>query len=873
VIGRTIAHYRVTEKLGEGAMGEVYRARDSRLDRDVAIKVLPGGLASDEHVMSRFRREAQVLASLNHANIGHIYGIEDAGETQALVLELIEGPTLADRIAEGPLPRERALRIGLQIAAALETAHERGIIHRDLKPGNVKLTAEGEAKVLDFGLAKGMRLDGEEHLTTEGMVLGTPAYMSPEQTNGRELDRRTDIWSFGCVLFEMLAGRPAFAGDSIGGLFAAIDRAEVDLSEISSAPPRVRRLIERCLRRDPRRRLRDIGDARVELEEVLHGPEEPDEEAAPPATFAWPRRSMISGVLGIAVGLLLGLVLFRGEPASAPATATDSLPARYSVATPPSVIVDSRTGLASPLAVSPDGRRIAFTAVEAEDVNLPRLYVRDSDGPRASALRGTEGAEGPFFSPDGEWVGFVAKGGGSVQRIHLARGDVEPVLDTPVVRGADWGPGDAIVFGKADQGLWRVPASGGAEFRLTTPGPNEIDHRWPQFLPDGESLLFTAHTEDERFEGRILTLATGEVTPISIDGKSLRHLRGHLVFTSESDLLAVRFDLERRQIVGEEVRVVKGIHVEAERGNPHVAVSESGVLVYEPRRPPQAGKRLLWVDRDGNPSPLAEGKGFEFPRISPRGDRIAVAIHSPNATHAIWTVDAVTGDLTEVTRSGNFVQPVWGPDGDRLGHGSFGSDMHRLRLPDGVPERLLERPGFQYILSWVREDLVLFMEFRSEETGWDVLKLDPTTGEVAPLLEEAHHEYSGTLSPGERWLAYVSNETGRREIFAQTWPEPRRKVRLSHRGGTEPVWSRRGDELFFRNGPEVLSVAVPSEPTGPFGEPRRLFRGTYIPGFEHRPNYDYDAENRRFVMIDGGLGLTTGRLDVFLNFGDHLERR
>ncbi|MHC4847857.1 MAG: protein kinase domain-containing protein, partial [Planctomycetota bacterium] len=572
MIGRTIAHYEITGKLGEGAMGEVYRATDSRLKRDVAIKLLSSRLAADPELVARLRREAEVLASLNHTNIGQIYGIEPSGDSLALVLELVEGQTLDERLKEGPLPLERALKVAQQIAAALETAHEAGIIHRDLKPANVKRTPDGDVKVLDFGLAKGTQLNlNHTDLTADGAVIGTPAYMSPEQVAGKPLDRRTDIWSFGCVFYEMLTGSKAFGGDSVGSLFAAIATEPPDLEQVAKAPRPVRNLIERCLRKDPRSRLRDIGDARVELEELLAGGAEPE----PAATPMRKRPTVVVTALAVA-GVLAAIALLRPPPVAEP-----SQPAitQYSIALfhPSGALhLDSPSGSAPPLAVSHDGRKVVFAAMSADGVR--RIYLRTAESALLRPLPGTEAAEAPFFSPDGKEVGFLRTGGDGIHRISLSDGTVRKIAETLVVRGASWGRDDTIVFAHSDLGLRRVSASGGEVTDLTTVAADEHHHRWPQLLPDGKQVVFTALMRDGRLEPRVLSLESGEVVALGVQGSYARYLPGgFLVYTKEHQAWAVRFDLEANKKVGEPARVARPIHV-SELGNPHLAISESGVL-------------------------------------------------------------------------------------------------------------------------------------------------------------------------------------------------------------------------------------------------------------------------------------------------------
>jgi len=527
VIGRKIAHYEITEKLGEGAMGEVYRATDSRLKREVAIKMLYSRLAAEPELVARLRREAEVLASLSHANIGQIYGLEPAGDSLALVLELVEGPTLEDRLKKGPLPPERALRIAHQMAAAIEAAHESGIIHRDLKPANVKLTADGDVKVLDFGLAKGIRITGDvADLTADGAMIGTPSYMSPEQVAGRPLDRRTDIWSFGCVLYEMLTGRKAFAGDSVGSLFAAIATESADLELVTDAPPPVRHLIERCLRKDPKSRLRDIGDARVEIEDVLAG----RVESEAPEVVAPPRANRFA-LLALVVGCVLGAAAVW-RPVRETESASPAI-ARYSIALPPpprNIHLDSPSGAAPPLAISADGQKVVFAAMDPSGVR--NLYLHNAKDGKVTLLPGAAGVEAPFFSPDGRHVGFILAGGVGLHCITLSDFSMRKIMESNVVRGASWGRDDTIVFAHTDHGIQEVRASGGEVRSLTRIAPDEWHHRWPQILPDGKHVLFTALMRDRRLEVHVVARDTLKVTRLDVQGSFARYLRsGHLIYT------------------------------------------------------------------------------------------------------------------------------------------------------------------------------------------------------------------------------------------------------------------------------------------------------------------------------------------------------
>jgi len=866
VIGRTIGHYEVKAKLGEGAMGEVYRAVDTRLKRDVALKMLSSRFANDPERVERLRREAEVLASLSHAHIGQIYGLEPAEGSLVLVLELVEGPTLADRLEKGPLHPEDALRIAHQIAAALEIAHERGIVHRDLKPSNVKLTAQGDVKVLDFGLAKGIQVTPDRAgLTADGAVIGTPTYMSPEQVAGRELDRRTDIWSFGCVLFEMLTGQRAFTADSIGSLFAKIATETADVSRLGDAPAPVRRLIERCLRRDPRTRLRDIGDARLELEEILAGRVD-----GPPQTAPAARRFPVIAVAALLLGGVLGALL---APRLAPETPPPR-PARYSIALPPKpgiLHLDSPSGYAPPIAISPDGQAVAFAAIDEEGKR--QLYVRTAGDAQLHALPGTDGAEEPFFSPDGRYIGFTGFGSDDLSRISLADHSVRRLASVPIVRGVSWGRDGSMVFAQASDGLLRAAAPGAEAEPVARPGRDELYFCWPQILPDGEHVLFTAALRGQGLQPRILSLSTGKVSPLDVLGSWARYVDpGFLVYLRANVLWAVRIDVAQHRTLGDPVRILENVQV-SELGNPHIAISESGVLVYEPGRPPSPGRSLVWVDRQGAQEPLlGKTMGFEYPRVSPDGRMIAFANHTDKAVHDICIVHLDRGADTQITNGGNYVEPVWSPDGRTLVFTDFAGFSLCTQALEGQPTArpLLDRFGWQFPLEWPEPGRLLFEEVLPGR-GSDIQELNPDTGEVRPLIATVDSDEGATVSRDGAWLAYVSDKSGRREVYLCRYPDLGREQRVSLEGGREPAWGRDSRELFFRNGRGLFVVDLPEREGDPIGTPRFLFDGDFVEGFRARANYDVSADGQRFVMVAGGLGLTTNRLDVHLNFPQELE--
>ncbi len=637
MVGTTISHYKVIEKIGQGGMGEVYRATDTKLNRDVALKILPQEFASDTQRMARFQREAEVLASLDHPNIGQIYGIEDAGQTKALVLQLIEGPTLAERIAQGPIPMEETLKIALQMAEGLEAAHEKGVIHRDLKPANIKITPEGQVKILDFGLAKAFE-EGispadisqsptlTQGMTRAGVILGTAAYMSPEQARGHEVDKRTDIWAFGCVLYEMLSGKLAFPGDDITDILAAIVRAEPVWSALpDGSHPRLRELLERCLEKVARNRWHDIADVRIDLEKIQ---EDPDGSSVAPQ--AVPQRLSGSILTWALAAFLLGATLTAIAAWSLPPeSAMEPRTVRFSFGVQASQALQSGWGIGQ-VAISPDGTTIAYLA-DSEETGadgMRQLYLRGMDESEGRPIPGTEGAANPFFSPDGEWVGFLASG--ELQRVSV-RGGAPLRICKASVYGASWAADDTIIFGGGmGFGLMRVPMAGGTPESLTSPDPEkgEILHGVPEVLPDGETVLFTIGTgTGSRIA--LLSLDTGTWEELLPSGASPHYLSaGYLLFSEESSLRLVRFDLEGGQVVGSAFPALDGVEFENHAGlaEAFFAVSRSGDLVFVPVGLESFETRPVWVDRSSRETIIDADPAFYIsPRISPdeRG-RVAV---------------------------------------------------------------------------------------------------------------------------------------------------------------------------------------------------------------------------------------------------------
>ena len=681
-LGTTLGPYQVTAKIGEGGMGEVYQARDTKLDRDVALKVLPEAFTSDPYRLARFEREAKVLASLNHPNIGSIYGLEEAEGVKALVLELVEGPTLADRIARGPIPLDEALPIAKQIAEALEAAHEQGVIHRDLKPANVKVREDGTVKVLDFGLAKAFQPNATDAsvsasptisrtaaATQMGMVIGTAAYMSPEQAKGKVIDKRADIWAFGCVLFEMLTGTRVFVAGDVSDTLAYVLTKEIDWTTLpAETPPALGHLLRRCLERDPKRRLRDIGDAWLELEDPLVLPTSEATRRPPlvPRPRVWQRP-----VPALAIALLLAGVAGLVGVWSVVRPPAGSL-ARFVINTPP----DGPLTTANPspeVAISPDGARIVYLSGSGVN-NTWQLYVRSVEQLDATLLRGTEGGGyAPFFSPDGASVGF--RDGTTLKQVSVLGGPALTIADVGGgVRGASWGRDDSIVFATGNSnGLLRIPSVGGEPEVLTTVDPEqgETAHRWPEVLPNGKGVLFTAWSgTDEGSRIAVVSTETGQVTYLLTGGSNPHYSpTGHLVYAVGGTLRAVGFDAERLELTSDNpVPVVENVTTKPS-GAASFSVADNGSLVYVLGGGGAAGpqRSLVWVDREGGETPLDSPlRGYRRPRVSPDGTRVAVDvfiggngdiwIHDlRRGTEAILTTDPAVDDA-----------PLWTPEGDRV---------------------------------------------------------------------------------------------------------------------------------------------------------------------------------------------------------------
>jgi eukaryotic-like serine/threonine-protein kinase len=891
--------YEIGQQLGAGGMGEVYRGHDTRLRRDVALKVLPPAFSQDPDRMARFAREAQVLAALNHPNIAAIYGLEESEGVRALVMELVEGPTLAERIAAGPIPLEEALPVAKEIAEALEYAHERGIVHRDLKPANIKLTLDGHVKVLDFGLAKAMSNDFAPadpassptltmRATMAGIILGTAGYMAPEQARGMPADKRADIWAFGVVLIEMLTGRQIFSGETVSDTLAAVLRADLDWSALPrETPAAVRRLLRRCLERDRKRRMCDIGDARLEIDEALAAPAEPSPTAvaAPPQ----PRGSVnwwlaAVGVVALA-GVVVAVVHFREPPPEAPAAV------RFSVPAPDKML------FASPfrLALSPDGRRLVFTCATAQTT---MLCVRSLDSLDARPLAGTEGAGAAFWSPDSRWIGFSADG--KLKKIEAAGGPPQTLCNTPSpVQNGAWSRDGVILFGSLPSGggLFRVSQSGGDVTRASVidQSRHESAHGYPQFLPDNRHIIYFALAST--LENRSTYLAT-------LDGKERKRIlispwaavyapgsrkneNGHLLFMREGTLMAQAMDSRTFDFTGEAFPVADQIGSYLSTG--FFTASEHGDLAYRVGISGSAIGQLLFFDRGGQSvgamGPL--GRYYDM-SLSPDGKRVAVTRGDGQSTNTdIWLIDVARGVPQRFTFDlAADAHAVWSPDGTRLVFASArdGADNIYQKAAGGTAneEPLLKSPLPKQPTDWSRDGKFLLYSVEDPKTKSDlwILPMEPE-GEHKPVvfLQTPFSETQGQFCPGPektpRWVAYSSDESGRFEIYVHPFPAGSSgssgKFQISTGGGLQPRWRADGKELFYiAPDGKLMSVEVKTSSTFEAGVPKALFSTRIYGGgvaSTRVVRYSVASEGRRF-LIDSYVQVeeNPGPVTVLLNW-------
>jgi serine/threonine-protein kinase len=925
LVGCTLSHYRIVAMLGAGGMGEVYRAEDTVLGREVAIKVLPAAFTSDPERLARFEREAKVLAALDHPNIAAIYALESSvvghqlsarseepategeggtenwklttddrsgGRVHFLVMQLAEGETLAERISRGPLPVDEALPIASQIAQALECAHETGIIHRDLKPGNVKVDEEGHVRVLDFGLAKALdpkdpgshdlEIHGPQDLsasptltaemTAPGVVLGTAAYMSPEQARGKPADKRSDIWAFGGVLYEMLTGNRAFPGDTVTDSMAKILEREPDWDALPRVTPdSVRTLLRRCLAKDPHRRIHDMGDVWLELEEV---PEAEVEQPIAPSAPIW--RQIAPWVVAVlAIGVAVWALL-RPYSRSAPTTAN-----RFSLATRPLAVGPHPV---SPIiALSPDGSVLAYVSGDQDE---GMIVLRRLDSFEETILVDTRHAQAPFFSPDGDWLGYAAEG--RLWKIRIDGGTATALAEVEVMHGASWGTDNTIVFSGAE-GLMRVSADGGVAELVTREEREqrgEVGLHSPQLVVGGEKVIFnTVGPDGDPLEVALADLNTGERKTLIEAGGNARVLAvGYLAYAADNTLYVLRFDPTSAEVIGTPMPAISdlmmGFPFEPSLG--HFTISQNGTLAYLSGSPVVGGARWVWVDRSGATQRSGEMQLQMFgPKFSPDGTRLAVAARARGQRSTqVWIEDLDRGTFSRLTFERENWWPLWSPDGRKIAFPSTedpGTANVFWRFADGsgTAEQLTRGTVSEQPASWSPDGKeLIFHRGRDPDTGWDVLALSLNgNSKPRPLLTSAFDELQPDLSPDGRWLAYVSNETGRSEVYVQRYPDLSGKWQISNEGGTEPAWSSSGDELFYRSGRQMMVVAMTVAQELRPGRPQMLFEGNFLQDVQYGRGYDVAPDDQGFVLIEQSSGVHSEYdLRVALNWLSEIDQ-
>ena len=865
----SIAHYKITAKIGEGGMGEVYRATDTKLGREVAIKVLPDFLAKDPDRLARFTREAQVLASLNHPNIAAIYGVED----RALVLELAEGPTLAERLQQGPIPLDEALPMARQIAEGMEYAHEHGVVHRDLKPANVKVREDGTVKVLDFGLARALLQDSAgssadamnsptltARATQMGVIMGTAAYMAPEQAKGRTVDRRADIWAFGVVLYEMLAGKRGYQAEDVSETLAAVLTREVDWSSLpATTPPRLVRLLHDCLARDPRQRLRDIGEARRVLDQLISGA--PDSgsvtSSANIAAPASARRAWLPwAVAAVAVlaSLAMAVAYFR-----------------RSADRPPEMRLQIATQERVPLVMlSPDGRLIAYVE-EAEKSKALRMWVRALASETAKPLPGTEGNLGGCWSPDGKSLAFLAAQ--KLKRIEVETGTVQTLADAPTPRGCAWAPDGTILFAPAgNAGLSRIPAAGGQPQAVThLAGPQERSHRYPQFLPDGRHFLFWIIGPQETagvYAGSLDSTESKRI--LQADGAATFVPPNHLLFVRESVLYAQRFDPGHLKLSGEPYPVASGVSSSL-TGFPRATASDTGLIAFRPDE--SIPRQFTWLDRSGKPvgtisEPMPDMITAE---LSPDGRTLAVyTVQGEVGASGVSLMDVTRGTLTRLTTA-QASSPRWSPDGSKIAFSSTGGtgflDLYWKTVGGGPEELLYASPEAKNLSDWSLDGKYVLYSPQTKATARDVWAL-PVTGPLTgqdrkpfAVAQTPAEERGARFSPDGKWVAYESDESGRFEIYARPFPGPGPAVRVSTGGGHLAFWRRDGKELYYVNDDQLMAVSIKESAASlDVGLPALLFkavpRGAFIP----------QTDGQRFLYLLPQGEVSVPPITVILNW-------
>ena len=889
--GTRLGPYEILSALGAGGMGEVYRARDTKLDRAFAIKILPEAFAADTERIARFRREAKTLASLNHPNVAHIHGLEESNGVRALVMELVEGEDLSDRIARGAIPVAEALPIAKQIADALEAAHEQGIIHRDLKPANIKVRLDGTVKVLDFGLAKAMEPTGVASpslsqsptitapaLTQAGMILGTAAYMSPEQARGKRVDKRADIWAFGCVLYEMLTGQRAFGGHGVSETLARVIEREPDWTRLPyTLSPALRTYIKRCLQKDPRQRVQAIGDVRLALEGAFET--SVGQTAALPVAAPWRRVAIVAVAAAIISGALIGTLVWIAMRRAPPRVS------RLQIAPSGPAALTTNWNDCN-LAITPDGSRLIYVGNQGT-----QIFVRALDSLAPVAVFTGDVRRGLFVSPDGQWIGFV-DGFSVLKKVPVTGGPAVTLatLDTAGPSGATWGPMDTIIVAtnSVETGLQQVSGAGGPLTVLTRPdrAQGEADHFWPEMLPGGRAVLFTITALTGGLDAAqvaVLDLQTG-MRKILVRGGSHAHYvsSGHLVYLAAGALHALPFDVARLETRGTPVPVVRDVETTV-NGAVIAVVAGDGTLAYVPGSVAGTPRTLVWVNRQGHETPIpVSARPYLLPALSPDGTRAAVFANDQERD--LWLCDLGRTTLTRLTFTPSLdVVQVWTPDSRRLIFTSERAGVRNLfwQAADGsgAVERLTESPNTQYPMAVSPDGRKLIFAEATPSTDIDLMMIElEGARRVTPLVQSPFSERNGIISPDGRWLAYETNDSGRFEVYVRPFPDVNAgHWQVSTDGGTRPIWTRSGQELIYVSPTGALmGVGVASGSSWGATTPTLLVKAGYftIPIWWGR-SYDVSRDAQQFLMIkEGGADGTAAPASIIVvqNWVEELKR-
>jgi serine/threonine-protein kinase len=892
MVGKTLAHYEITALLGRGGMGEVYRAHDTKLGRDVALKLLPPELADDAERVERFRREARTLASLQHPNIAAIHGLDEDEGRLFLTMELVEGEDLAAWIARGPLAVDEAVEIAVGIARGLEAAHARGVVHRDLKPANVKIATDGTPKILDFGLARAMTGEtvGDEDLGTSptitaamtqaGTILGTAAYMSPEQARGRSVDHRADNWAFGVMLWEMLAGKPLFAGETTSDVLASVLKQAIDPREVpENVPSRVRRVLARCLQRDPRERLHAIADARLELQATYE------------ETDGWSGGASGGGQAGrsgphwlpwlLAAALACAVLVLAWRPWSSAAPPDETGPLAVSVNLPPEMPLALIDWTA--LAVSPDGRHLALS-VRVDDQK--GLVVRSLAAPAFHVILDQQQAYNVFMSPDGQWLGYTANN--RFRKTSIDGGVPVDIVETAHPRGATWGDDGYVYYSPHySTGILRVRDTGDATPETLTvldPQLGERTHRWPDALPGGRGVLFTVGDaaspgDYEDAEIAVHDNRTGTTRRLGVRGAIARYAAtGHLVVAREGVLHAVRFDLETLTVAGRPQPVLDGVRGDRASGMYYFDIDDTGTLYYVAAREGGPQRRLTWVDRDGIIENIDLPPGtYRYPRLDPESKRAVLVLGEGHGNNDdLYTLDLDDLSLTRVTFDRTSMGPNWIPGTNGIVHASV-SGLRLQARTLGRDASVRGVPGTEDMIllptSVGRDGRTVLATRLGASTLGDVILVDlADSTRAGPIVETPAAEWAADLSPDLKWFVYVSDETGREEIFLQPFPVTGAKWQISTDGGRAPRWSADGREIFFVRGDGMYGVAIATEPELRIQNPELLFEHRMDSSGVPVANYDVSADGQRFLIVEPDADADAGSVEVIVGWGQTLEK-